>query len=79
MLGRLGMTVGQCLREYEHLGEKVFGSPHYFHVRSFPFVLWRPKYSSKPLEEVIKRVVEKHDPKGEDAQYLQDNQDMCKT
>lgn len=66
MLGRLRMTVTQCLHDYMNLGNKVFG-------RRRPLHYYR--YSHKKLERSIKDVVMRNcnDPgtagRGDDLMY----------
>lgn len=61
MLGRLRMNVDDCIRDYEQFGEKVFGHPRLFHLRS-PLFWVRDKYDHKILEKVIKEVIENRVP-----------------
>lgn len=55
MLQRFRMSVDDCIREYESLGAKVFGSP-----RLSGFGLLRPKYDEKILETVIQDVTRRN-------------------
>ena len=55
MLGRLRMTVPDCLAEYRVLGQEVFGKP-----RKFPLLrvaVGKPRYRASQLEGIFKRVV----------------------
>ncbi|KAI1477214.1 FabD/lysophospholipase-like protein [Daldinia eschscholtzii] len=55
MLGRLRMTVDDCIDEYKHLAGDVFGHPRYLHyMNSF---IPRCKYSTENFEAVIKEVI----------------------
>ena len=65
MLGRLRMNIDDCIGEYETLGEKVFGRPRSFHIRS-PLFWIRDKYSAKILEGVLEDVVSRRVPGGAD-------------
>lgn len=62
MLGRLRMSIDDCISDYEKLGGKVFGHSRWFHVRS---PLWWPrdKYNHEKLENVVKEVVARRVPK----------------
>ena len=58
MLGRLRMTVADCLQEYQHLAGKGFGSPNIFCEMNIPLPLVsRTKYSPKGLEAVLSDVI----------------------
>src|SRR5271167_737922 len=58
MLGRLNLTVDECLQEYEQLGAEVFAHPRRAHVHNR---LWAgSKYDSLRFERVIKDVVSRH-------------------
>ena len=51
-------------RDYENLGDKVFGKSRWFHHRAIPPFFWiREKYDHKILEMVIRDVVRKRVPK----------------
>lgn len=78
MLGRLRMTVEDCIQQYETLGDRVFGRPRRFHIRKAPWIL-REKYNHKHLEEVMKEVVKSHDPSGKSQAKFTSNDDMCRT
>jgi patatin-like phospholipase/acyl hydrolase len=55
MLGRLRMTVGQCLKEYRIVGNELFG-----HKRSkIPLAT---KYNHTPLEKEVRRIVKENCP-----------------
>ena len=59
MLGRLHMSIDDCISEYETLGERVFAHPRWFHIRS-PMIYPRDKYRATDLEDVLKDVVSRH-------------------
>ncbi len=76
MLGRLSMTVDECLETYEALAGRVFGHPRRFHLRK---CLWpKDKYNYKKLEQVIKDIVRERDSSA-NANFPQQNEDMCRT
>jgi predicted acylesterase/phospholipase RssA len=52
MLGRLRMSVAECIREYMSLAEEVFGNSHLFRIATR-----RAMYSERTLEDVMKKVV----------------------
>ena len=62
MLGRLRMNIDDCIKDYETLGEKVFGHSRWFHLRS-PLFWIRDKYDHRVLEDVVREVVRKRVPK----------------
>ena len=77
MIGRLRMTVLQCLKEYKNFGNVVFG-----HRR----LLYYYRYSYKKLEASVKDVVMRycHDPgsagHGDDMMYQDDaDRTACRT
>lgn len=76
MLGRLHMTVDECLEAYEDLAGKVFGHPRRLHVRNS---LWpKDKYNGKVLESVIEDIVKQREG-SRSATFPQSNEDMCRT
>lgn len=77
MLGRLRMTVLQCLREYKMLGNEVFRNRRPLHYY---------RYSYKKIEHVIKDVVSRNcrdvgtADLGDDKMYQDDaNGTACRT
>ncbi|KAI9797782.1 MAG: hypothetical protein M1833_005284 [Piccolia ochrophora] len=62
MLGRLRMNIDDCIKEYEMLGDRIFGHTRWFHLRS---PLWYPrdKYSHETMRNVIEAVVNRRVPK----------------
>ena len=60
MLGRLRMTVTDAKSQYEKLGQKIFGSPRWFHYRSFP-PWFNHKYDHETLNNVVKDVTKFYD------------------
>jgi len=58
MLGRLRMTVDDCIQEYEQLAGGVFGHANIFHQTFLP-TAWmkRPKYSTQVVEGVIRGLI----------------------
>lgn len=79
MLGRLGMTVEECLKAYETLTDGIFGHARRWHVRS---LLWMPrdKYNYKLLEKAIKQIVKEFDcSRDSEARFPQSCADMCRT
>ena len=76
MIGRLSMTVDECLETYRDLAGEVFGHPRLLHFRNS---LWpKDKYDSKNLESIIERVVEQREGSGS-AIFPQRNENMCRT
>lgn len=59
MLGRLRMSVADCLHEYKTLGGEIFGKPRFFTELKF-ILISRAKYDSKVLERVFQGVAERH-------------------
>ena len=56
MLSRLRMSVDECLKEYECLGDKIFGHPRPMPNKG---ILWH-KFDHKRLEEAIREVTSKY-------------------
>ena len=81
MLGRLGMTIDECLEAFERLAHCVFRHPRMFHVRRFPpFLFPRPKYNEKLLEGIIKEIVCRYELNGhKDSKFPQQNVFGCRT
>lgn len=62
MLGRLRMSIDDCISDYERLGGEVFGHSRWFHLRS-PLWFPRDKYNYRTLERVVQEVVARRSPK----------------
>lgn len=76
MLGRLSMTVDECLKAYKSLAGRVFGHPRLLHMRNS---LWpKDKYNGKILESVIEDIVKQREGSSS-AAFPQRNEDMCRT
>lgn len=58
MLGRLRMSIDDCIVEYETLGPKVFAHPRWFHLRT-PLFWPRDKYDHRSLEKAIRGVIDR--------------------
>ena len=79
MLGRLQMTVDECIEAYKHLTDHVFGHPRHLHIRRPPWIP-RDKYDTTRLERVIKDIVKERSPTGySSTEYRQPNEDTCRT
>ena len=59
MIGRLRMSIDDCIRDYETFGAKVFGRSRWFSIRLSPFFWIRGKYNEKHLEDAVRSVVQK--------------------
>ena len=79
MLGRLRMSIDDCIAEYETLGLKVFAHPRWFHLRS-PLFWPRDKYDHRSLEKAIKDVINGRSPyvAGGDKSFASD-ESRCRT
>ena len=62
MLGRLRMSIDDCIKEYENLGGQVFANPRWFHIRG-PLFCPRDKYDHKVLKRIIQSIVNDRVPK----------------
>ncbi|RDW86016.1 hypothetical protein BP5796_04341 [Coleophoma crateriformis] len=59
MLGRLHLTVEECIHEYDTFAHKIFARPRRGHVRS---LLWLPrsKFDCRELKKFIQDVIKHH-------------------
>jgi len=58
MLGRLKLTVDQCLEEYKIIGEAIFAHPRKVHVKN---KLWLcSKFDWRNVERAMTQVVRKY-------------------
>ncbi|KAL6171038.1 hypothetical protein ACJQWK_03983 [Exserohilum turcicum] len=55
MLGRLRMSVADCMKEYEDLSHQIFGHPRWCSQRNLGFVPWS-KYDANSMKKVFKDV-----------------------
>jgi hypothetical protein len=79
MLGRLRMSIKQCIDEYIRLGKDVFGKPRWFSVRGVvPLPIPRSAYGSVRLERWIKALVRKAIP-DEAEPLFSSPPEKCKT
>ena len=85
MLGRLRLTVAECLEDFLILLDKVWSHPRIFSIRA-P-ILSRvglksslgDKYDYKVLERELKDLVKRRGPDGnEDTTFRQQNEDTCR-
>lgn len=79
MLGRLRMSIDDCIAEYETLGPKVFAHSRWFHFRS-PLFWPRDKYDHRSLEKAIREVIDRRSPfvAGGDKSFASD-ENRCRT
>ncbi|KAL9078242.1 MAG: hypothetical protein Q9157_002822 [Trypethelium eluteriae] len=80
MLGRLRMSVADCLHEYETLAGKVFGKPNFLNEMRIPLV-HRPKYSCEVLRKVFADVIARHkeESDAEDPLMYSERRGLCRT
>ncbi len=77
MLGRLSMSVDECLEAYEILSDRVFGNPRWFHFQNA--LMPRSKYDTKVLGEVIKEIIKlRYTNKRGSTKLRQPNEAMCR-
>lgn len=79
MLGRLRMSIDDCIDEYETLGPKVFAHPRWFHLKS-PLFWPRDKYDHRSLEKAIREVIDRRSSfvYGGDKSFASD-ENRCRT
>lgn len=83
MLGRLKMTVQECLDEYKSLMTEVFGSGWFNdYFRKPGSYIWNKDFhSAEKFEKVIKSLLRRKLPgvkNPEDALLMDDSNDSCK-
>ncbi|KAI9740410.1 MAG: hypothetical protein M1834_004990 [Cirrosporium novae-zelandiae] len=80
MLGRLRMSVDQCLIQFRELGGEVFGTPRIVHGQ---FITGRAKYSQKKLEKCVETVAKNYLPESDrelnSPIRMQAPRDLCKS
>jgi hypothetical protein len=80
MLGRLRMTIDDCIEEYKKMGAAIFGKPRIFSMRG-PILWNQEKYDHRKLETAIKDVIKRRHSKADqvgDSMYPS-NPDRCRT
>ncbi len=55
MIVKLGMTVDECIEQYEILSRKIFGNPHVIGKRTGGF--GTTKYSGRRLRELVVELI----------------------
>jgi hypothetical protein len=80
MLGRLKMTVENCIEAFRIYSKAIFNQPRLLYYLKYP----GPKYSNKTLRSAINKVIEEHEPnKDGDTRWKKDTfaavGDYCKT
>jgi hypothetical protein len=80
MLGRLRMTIDECIEEFVKVGNNVFGKPRWFSVR-VPLFFPRDRFDSGKLENVMKDLVKRRSKElpGWRADLFASPSEMCKT
>ena len=76
MLGRLSMTIDECIRAYEELIPKIFGKRRWLHFGNTK-VVPRYKYDATRLEIALKDFLLLRSGKS-DMILKQPNEDMCR-
>ena len=82
MLGRLRMTVLECIKEYENLGSKIFGKPRFLTRLQFPIVTDRAKYDAEKLKDIFQDVTRKRDQLTKEVHRntrFPSERDLCRT
>lgn len=78
MLGRLHMTVDECIEAYEHLGKEIFDRPLGGQLgRVIRGMAGSPFYDIGDLQEVIRFVMRKRGI-GPDEPFIEDGKVKCK-
>ncbi|KAE9988815.1 hypothetical protein EG328_007419 [Venturia inaequalis] len=58
MLGRLRMSVQDCMEEYERLSGDIFGHPRLASIRG-PIPYWRDKYDGEKIQRAVEDVIKR--------------------
>jgi hypothetical protein len=72
------MSVGECLEQYEVMGERVFGNPRKFSFYGVP----HNKFNRRRLEACLQEIATKHVPENcnlEDFDKFPYPDDLCRT
>jgi hypothetical protein len=59
MIVKLGMTVDECIEQYENLSRKIFGKPHFIGKQTGGF--GTTKYSGRRLRELVVELIKSKD------------------
>ncbi|KAL1626757.1 hypothetical protein SLS56_006750 [Neofusicoccum ribis] len=76
MLGRLQMSVEDCIKKYNEINETLFNI--WDPIKAKNFALTGERYSAATLEEVIKKVVKEQLQGNENAKLLEEEDPKCK-
>lgn len=82
MLGRLRMTVLDCIKEYESLGGKIFGKPRFLTELHFPIITTRAKYDATKLKDIFEDVTRRRDQLTKEVHRntkFPSERDLCRT
>ena len=78
MLGRFRMSVPDCLRRYEEMGERIFGHPRRISIKGWP----KNKFDKLNLKQCVEDITNQHMPEHESQETygrLPYPEDLCKT
>ena len=78
MLGRLRMSLNECIDAYRNLGEEVISKPRLASIRG-PIPWLRPKFSNLKLERVLHEIVQRRSGLEAPANPALDSQQFCST
>jgi hypothetical protein len=59
MIVKLGMTVDECIQQYEILSRGIFGKPHFIGKRTGGF--GTTKYSGRKMRELVVELIKSRD------------------
>jgi hypothetical protein len=71
MLGRLKMSVKDCINAYARLSGEVFQQKHYLPVKLSGQL--KARFNSKTLENAIKNIIRSQDPSGNENLLLKED------
>lgn len=80
MLGRLRMTVPDCLTEFENIADRVYSKPRFFHRLNLG-VIDRSKYNGADLKELFEDVTRRRSEKVSTSKRIlfPSKRGLCKT
>lgn len=70
MLGRLRMSVRDCISEYLAFGKHIFSRPRWLCIRGPLFFPFRDKYPARRIKNAVNSVVTNWEPRSEGVNGL---------
>ena len=70
MLGRLGMSVGDCIDAYTRLSDEVFQKKHYLPIKLSGQT--QARFDTKALEDAVRKIVSENSTPSDENLLLRD-------